>query len=461
MNKILSLSTLLLATAFTSYGQAAECGGEPLPDSTLCAPDEGINPNTGDDLSGAIPALLAKSKAEQKGIFFPAGKYRFSKDIALTSWNSLLGSPQGTVFQGVNGSGNAILVGDETYNNQLSDLTISHIIFDNARVGFYGRKTNIDINYNVFINTRTAASIAQLTASTNPYLIRGNVFMRGKNYPGVGLSTYGNAPGLIVEHNFLGSPAKASHATPWLLSDTRAMLTTLMAQRQKGTVAFDDVQDKFVAGWYSTSNLRDGVFRNNYISGSTDQMLYNPVTNANDIIRDHAIYIKQYDKVVIAQNYFSGWPADAFGQIKVRNATGLAFVANTLDGISFNARPYDNVDKAWWIMNDTWVFNNWVKNGVISYWQNFYDTPDKYITVKNYLVFSNVFDTTDKKSCLISGQSRSLSTEFYASNNTFSDGTSGVQTCGVINPIPLNEATARLPDYARALLNLKPLQPAK
>lgn len=54
------------------------------------------------------------------------------------------------------------------------------------------------------------------------------------------------------------------------------------------------------------------------------------------------------------QNYFGGWPgADrASGQLKFRNAKGLVFAGNYLQGISFNARPYDNVDDAWLIMQD-------------------------------------------------------------------------------------------------------------
>lgn len=453
------IPTILLSLMVTAQAQASQCSGEPLAQNMLCAPDEGIVPDTGTDLSAQIPALLEKSSAEKKGIFFPAGEYLFSQDVVMTSRNTLQGSTQGTVFRGISPTGSAILVGDETYTNTVTDLTVSHIIFDNARVGFYGRKNRINLTYNAFVNTRTATNAGQLTASTNPYLIRGNIFMRGNGYPGVGLNTYGNAPGLIIEHNFLGSPDKMSKAAPWLLDDTKALLKTMLTLREQGKLAFDDAQDKFVAGWYSTSNLRDGTFRNNFFSGSTDSKLYNPDTGAEDITRDHAVYIKQYDKVAVTQNYFGGWPEDASGQLKFRNANGLVFAANYLDNISFNARPYDNTDPAWWIMTNTFIFNNYVKNGIINYWQNFYDTADKFITVTDYLVFSNVFDVENKNDCLVSGQSMSLSEEFYESNNRFSDGTDGVVTCGVMNPLSLDDITARLPDYASELLNLQPLKP--
>lgn len=453
------IPTLLFSLAFTAQAHASQCNGENMPDNMLCATEEGIAPDTQTDLSALIPALLEKSTTEKKGIYFPAGSYLFSQDIVMTSWNTLQGSPQGTVFKGISPTDNAIVVGDETYGNTVTDLTISHIIFDNARVGFYGRKNRIDLTYNAFINTRTATNAGQLTASTNPYLIRGNIFMRGNGYPGVGINTYGNAPGLIVEHNFLGSPDKIAKAAPWLLDDTRAMLNTLLSLREQGKLAFDDAQDKFVAGWYSTSNLRDGTFRNNFFSGSTDSKLFNPDTGAEDITRDHAVYIKQYDKVVVTQNYFGGWPEDASGQLKFRNANGLVFAGNYLDNISFNARPYDNTDPAWWIMTNTFIFNNYVKNGIINYWQNFYDTEDKFITVTDYLVFSNIFEVENKSDCLVSGQSMSLSDEFYESDNRFSDGTDGVVTCGVMNPLSLDAITARLPDYAAALLTLQPLMP--
>lgn len=428
----------------------------------IYAPDAGINPGTGEDLSEKLTALLDESNAVQKGIYFPEGVYLFSSDVIMKSHNSLKGSVNGTVFRGIAPSGDAIMFGDGTYGNTVSALSIENIIFDNARVHFYGRKTNISVNHNVFINTVTATDVAQLTCSTNAYGIKGNVFMRGRGFPGVGLSTYGNAAGLVIEQNFMGSVSDIDTAKPWLDDETQVMLETLLALREAGAMSFDDAQGDFVAGWYSTSNLRKGVFRKNFFTASEEIYLYNPATDAEDIGRDHNVYIKQYDQVEVVQNYFGGWPgADrASGQLKFRNAKGLVFAGNYLQGISFNARPYDNVDDAWLIMQDTFIFNNYLNDGMVSYWQNFNDSEDKAISVKNYLVFYNEFFNRDGSEALLTSPSRTLSADqFLCADNRFVETGELVPTSGVFAETDVETLRAMLPGYASQYLSVEPIKP--
>lgn len=428
----------------------------------IYAPDAGINPGTGEDLSDKLSAVLEESNAAQKGIYFPEGVYLFSKDVIMKSYNSLKGSVSGTVFRGISENGNAVMFGDGTYGNTVTSLSIENIIFDNARVHFYGRKTNISVNHNVFINAVTATDVAQLTCSTNAYTIKGNVFMRGRGYAGVGLSTYGNAAGLVIEQNFLGSVSDISTASPWLDEETQVMLATLLELREAGTMIFDDAQGDFVAGWYSTSNLKKGVFRKNFFRGSEAIYLYNPATGEEDIGRDHNVYIKQYDQVEVVQNYFGGWPGNdrASGQLKFRNAKGLVFAGNYLQGISFNARPYDNVDDAWLIMQDTYIFNNYLNDGMVSYWQNFTDSEDKAINVKNYLVFSNEFINRDDSEALITSPSNTLSADqFLCADNRFVETGELVPTSGVFAETDVETLRAMLPDYASQYLSIEPIKP--
>jgi Pectate lyase superfamily protein len=387
----------------------------------LYAPNEGVCPDTGEDLAEKLDALFDKSHAMQKGIYFPEGVYLTSKDAIMKSHNSLRGAMSGTVFRGISASGNAVMFGDATYENTVTNLSIRNIIFDNARVHFYGRKTNINVSYNVFINTVTATDMAQLTCSTNAYVIKGNVFMRGRGYAGVGLSTYGNAPGLVVEQNFLGSVTDIDAATPWIDGETQAILATLLERREAGLMTFDDAQGDFVAGWYSTSNLRKGVFRKNFFTGSKEMFLYNPATGEEDIQRDHNIYIKQYDQVEVVQNYFAGWPGDhPSGQLKFRNAKGLVFAGNYLLGTSFNARPYNTVADQWLIMQDTYIFNNYLDDGIISYWQNFVDSEVEAIRVENYLVFANEFINREATEAFITSPARTFSADqFLCAENRF------------------------------------------
>ncbi|BFU36391.1 glycosyl hydrolase family 28-related protein [Enterobacter asburiae] len=428
----------------------------------IYGPDAGINPDTGEDLTEKLAALLDVSNSAKKGIFFPPGVYLFSNDVIMKSYNSLKGSFSGTVFRGISDSGNAVMFGDCTYVNTVTTLSIENIIFDNAIVNFYGRKTNISISHNVFINTITSTDVAQLTCSTHPYIIKGNVFMRGRGYAGVGLSTYGNAPGLVIEQNFLGSVVDIDTAKPWLDDETQVMLAILLKLRKAGSISFDDVQGDFVAGWYSTSNLKKALFRKNFFVGSQEMYLFNPATGKEDISRDHNIYIKQYDQVEVVQNYFGGWPCDdnPSGQLKFRNAKGLIFAGNYLQGISFNARPYDDVNNVWWIMQDTYIFNNYINNGMVSYWQNFGDSGEKSIRILNYLVFSNEFINCGGSKALISSPSRTFSpNQFLCAENRFVDTGKLVPTIGVFVETDINTLRGMLPEYAYKYLEVKPIMP--
>ncbi|MEQ4708047.1 glycosyl hydrolase family 28-related protein [Providencia huaxiensis] len=433
-----------------------------VPDGYINAQDAGILPNTDKDLSQAILNLLKESNTSHKGIYFPAGTYLFASDVLLTSYNSLLGSAEGTIFRCLNPQKKSIMFGDSTYGTKVSNVNIENIIFDNIRVHFYGRKSEISISYNVFINTITEHSTAQLTCSSSFYTISGNVFIRGRNYPGVALSTYGNSSGLLIEQNFLGSVNAINLATPWLGKKTQTLLTTLLSLRDKQLISFDDAQGEFVSGWYSTSNLKKGIFRKNFISGSDQPFLYNPETGEDDIQRDHGVYIKQYEQVEVIQNYFSGWPKDdkPSGQLKFRNAKGLVFAGNYLNHISFNARPYDNVDDQWLIMQDTFIFNNYLSDALISYWQNFVDTENKAINIKDYLVFSNHFINRTESKPLVTSPEKSLSSnQFFCSENIFVETGKLVPTSGVITEIPIDKIQDRLPDYAKKYLSTKPIMP--
>ncbi|NKB84542.1 hypothetical protein HED51_21030 [Ochrobactrum grignonense] len=109
-----------------------------------------------------------------------------------------------------------------------------------------------------------------------------------------------------------------------------------------------------------------------------------PKTENCQMGRDHAVYIKQYNNVDVTSNYFSGWPQDATGSVKFRNAKNLYFAGNYLNQVAFDARAYDNSHIL--EMSDTFIFNNIIEETSISYWQNFTDTENIFISVKNFIV---------------------------------------------------------------------------
>ncbi|WJF90751.1 hypothetical protein QS306_03550 [Paraburkholderia bonniea] len=360
-------------------------------------------------------------------------------------------------------------MGDESYSAAVTDVTIENIIFNNIYVRFYGPyKRRMAIRYNVFINTNRAGE--QLAVSHIPYEVRGNVLMRGPNYPGLGLSTYANkvinGRGLLVEGNFLGSPDQRQRASTYVDNKTGALIDRVLQLRKDGRLSFSDDQGNYVAGWYATSQLQGAVFRRNYFAGNTLRKLWNPKTGEEDIQRDHNIYLKEYNGVDIVQNYFSGWPDQPAGQLKFRNAQNLVFAANYLDGISFNARPYDN--SLLMFMRDTYIFNNVLKQievnhkpseSLVSYWQNFTDSPSAKIDVRDYLVFSNRFAAADKATCRVTAPKVTLSPgQFLAADNRYADG-SAVASCGSVRESTVEQMKARLPQAKHKYLALQPIEP--
>ena len=140
-----------------------------------------------------------------------------------------------------------------------------------------------------------------------------------------------------------------------------------------------------------------------------------------------------------------GWPKDAYGQAKFRNATGLYFAANYLDSVSFHARPYNSSSIL--SMSETFIFNNYIKEGVVNYYQGFEESEEQYIDASNYVVFNNIFDNVDilqNHSCSVWRDWRSLHGEYLASENILINDNSNA-TCEDFVEITMDEAIARLP----------------
>ncbi|MDH0867786.1 hypothetical protein [Mitsuaria sp. GD03876] len=458
--KLPSTLALLALLAFCATAHAANpthCQGEPVPAieapfQVRCASDFGIQPDQGIDLTAKVQQALDTVAAQGAGLYFLAGDYRFDGNVLLRNRNTILGAADGvTRFIGQGPA--ARTMGDGTYGNTVSDLLVENIVFDNMTLGFYGRKWRNQVRYNAFVNTR--ARWDQLFISHYTYQVRGNVFMRGRDFPGMGLSTYRNVD-TVIEGNFFGSPSNAARAAGYLDTRTLTLIARLQAMAARGTLALDGDQGHFVTGWGSTDGLKRSTFRRNFVAGVTDGALYNPATGQHDIGRDHAVYLKQYDDVDVVQNYFSGWPRNASGNVKFRNAQKLVFAANVLDHLSFDARPYDN--SASLFMRGTLVFSNVFREGGISYWQNFTDTPDKFIEIDQFLAFNNTFHAADTSGCPVAGTWRNASGRFFSAGNRFAPRCTAARACDFeeISPAAM---LARVPDAKRPLLTLKAISP--
>lgn len=436
------------------------CGDESLPTNIplVCALSVGIERNTDADQSTKINTELATAAANNKGLFFPTGKYRVDANISVPTKGSLVGSRTGTtLFYSTLDA--APLVGDDVAANAVENLMISDIIFDNIVVSFYGNaKRNIIVRYNAFINTKTLTNKAQVSVAHGNYVVKGNVFMRGRNYPGVGLSTY-KSNNATISYNFLGSASNKDRASTYIDTRTRNLITKLVNAKNANQLVMDDDQGNYVSGWYATDELINSSFFRNFFAGNTQQMLFNPQTQLEDIQRDHIIYIKQYNNVDVYQNYFTGWPTTAAGQLKFRNAENLVFAANYLDTTSFDARPYDHSPKLF--MRNTYIFNNYVHEGKVTFWQNFNDSDEKSIDVVDYLVFSNTFSAADMTLPRITRTTRNRSNNFYItqSSNLYTGTTTQVVASSNFTDITLTEMHAKIPTNKQRFLTMTYIAP--
>lgn len=436
------------------------CGGESVPTNIalVCALSVGIERDTDVDQSANINRELATAAAENKGLFFPAGKYRVDGNINVPTKGSLVGSRVNTtIFYST--LAQAPVIGDVVAENAVENLTIGDIIFDNLVVSFYGTaKRNIIVRYNAFINTKTLTDKAQISVAHGNYIVKGNVFMRARDYPGVGLSTYKNN-GSTISYNFLGSASNSDKASTYIDVRTRNLITKLVNAKNASKLVMDDDQGNYVSGWYATDELRNSSFFRNFFAGNTQQKLFNSETQLEDIQRDHIIYIKQYDNVNVYQNYFTGWPPTPAGQLKFRNAENLVFAANYLDTTSFDARPYDHSPKLF--MRNTYIFNNYIKEGKVTFWQNFDDSDEKSIDVEDYLVFSNTFSATDMTITRITRTTRNRSNNFYItqSSNLYTDTTTEVLASSNFTNITLEAMHAKIPADKQHFLTMAYIAP--
>lgn len=453
------LTGLPLSAALADTVGTGECRGEPMPAANLlCAAylPQPLLADTGADVASQLQAAIDYASQLKRGIYLPAGRYLITQDIALKSDASLYGSPHGATVLAAPATLSARTLGDTGYYTYVNDVTLDHLIFDNVRVALHGRKMRDVIRYNAFINTNSRNS--QLAFGAQPAQIIGNVFMRGRDYPGLGLDNLGNAPGLKIIGNFFGSPGEQELAQGYIDSTTDQLLTTLSNQVASGALSLSADQGNFVTAWTSTSNLRGATFARNFVSGNRLGALWNPVSGKADIGRDHGLYIKQYKDVEVLQNYFSGWPDDASGHLKFRNAEGLYFAGNYLDGINFMARPYDNSPVL--LMKDTFVFNNHFRNAGMDYWQNFTDTPQKFIDTTRYLVFNNAFESASAAGCKITGTWRHTVGFLSAGGNYQVGQYAGLAVPGCdVREFPAAGLSAQLPAAKAALNELQPIIP--
>ncbi|MDG4985127.1 hypothetical protein OGZ51_13355 [Lactococcus lactis] len=391
-------------------------------------------------------------QTEEVEIRFLPGRYRFESNIIAKNNISLFGPASDEIAVFFSRNGNAISLGADATVDINNYFKLRKIIFDNIIIRFLGEnKKGIRIRCCAFINSKTPTNIdpnqsrnnAQLDVRNSSYDVRNNIFMRGKNFPGIGISTYKNTSTKLTG-NFLGSFKDISKAKTYLESETLSLLSLM--KDKSSSLNLEEDEGNFVSAWYATDELKDSTFTKNFISGNTLSKLHNPETDSEDIDRDHIIYIKHYNNVVISQNFFSGWPTDAHGQLKARNAENLVLVGNYLEQTSVNARAYKSSKNLFF--RNTYILNNFISEGEINYYQDFVDSDSLKIDVKDFLVFGNHFKASNIEKTRIKGTPRNSSQEFYytKTSNVYDDDNQKVVASKEFQDISEEVIKAKIPE---------------
>ena len=69
--------------------------------------------------------------------------------------------------------------------------------------------------------------------------------------------------------------------------------------------------------------------------------IFNGSPNTGNLHKDHAMYLKGFENMVVSRNYVRGWPADASGGIKARNGQVLWLARNYIDDTGIMLYTYN------------------------------------------------------------------------------------------------------------------------
>lgn len=415
------------------------------------------------DNSENIKELIKYAAANNSSLYFPAGIYRIDQDIEFSNLGligianmSILGDENGaTIFTGAGVEGRTVIIGDETYSSIVKELEISHIIFENIALSFNGPyKENVVIHNNAFVNGKYTETIENniltnvemtpyVEVKNSQYQVYENVFLRGNNYPGRGISTYATSNTKLYG-NFFGEIDDLKH--------TGEMLTTSMKEKilriEELGLLDGTSQGNFFTGInverYDTNTL---VYKN-YFKMNTSRNIIGPFADDVDVTglnvasegqrRDHIIYAKGYDNLSIYSNYFEGMENSSAGGVKIRNGENIYVGNNYFKEVPLLTYIYGDLTKEETLLYDTVIHSNVFEMDVdkstttILFYQSFFDGddlaftngatwPNAYGDVQRFVVYNNIFSGPEEMEIAISWRPIYALTqgEFYSFNNAY------------------------------------------
>lgn len=441
-----------------------------------------LDPTGTTDNTEKLVKLLKYATLNGKELYFPQGTYKISGNIDLTQLGTwafsnvkLTGEANGLSIIDASESNEMLLIENSNYHSQMSDVNINNLAFNNVGLSFNGvYKSNITINDNIFMNgkysiaNKKVTMTPYITANNSTYLIENNIFLRGKEYAGRGISTY-STKDTVIRNNFFGNIEGKEDAKTMLPSNVIDRLNLVNKTRN-----VSGEQGNFFTGINNerkdvNMTIEDNYFNMNEskeIEGVPEDLLISGIdVSKYGQRRDHIIYSKGYDGLNIVGNYFKGMANDASGGVKIRNGSGAYIGSNHFKDTPILAYIYGDLTKEECKLYDTTIYNNFfheTKNlggegtGIL-YYQSFKNGDKLNFSdgtywdnaqgdVKNFVVYNNKFLSGNDTRITLSNRAENVKDQFFANGNIYEEN---------VNKVGYSEGNMFVEETAVDIINSK------
>ena len=412
-----------------------------------------------------LKKLIEYAATYGKELYLPEGIYKITEDIDLSTIElpalsnfKLTGATNGlSIIDGSSIRDKMLRLMDSEYFDVMNYIDINNIVFNNVGLEFNGpQKKGITINNNVFINGRYTSErnasgnltrvtmTPYITVKNSKYVIEQNIFLRGNDYPGRGISTY-RSKNTMIKDNFFGNLEGLDDASTMLPATVIKKLRLVQTEGQfalSDTLQISGSQGNFFTAINNERYDVNTTILNNYFNMDegreiTSDFGPNVLISGINIAehgqrRDHIIYSKGYTNLNIVGNYFKGMENGAAGGVKIRNGVNAYIGANHFKNVPLLMYIYPDLTKEECVLYDTTIYNNLFHQTTnfggtgtgILYYQSFKEGEnlnfkedtwlDAYGDVQNFVIYNNTFMSDDRDQITISNRA-----EFAYENNQF------------------------------------------
>ncbi|EGO8275201.1 glycosyl hydrolase family 28-related protein [Enterococcus faecalis] len=357
-------------------------------------------PNSTEDQTDKLQALLSQSAKEERALFLPQGSYALSKDIAISSNYQLIGDTEGATILH-NATGAPLQLTDTTYGTK-TNVRLQNIAFDGINVTL--KLTNqLTLENNIFYNP-LKGFVVNLNADSG-VKISGNIFMRDTAHmqPKIdfnraiyigGYSTPSRFQYMsdvdIVDNLFGLKVTELDAIKSTSRSDLAATITRLQTAIEAGAISVPNEQNYLSTGVNSYIMLKDVTVQHNFFYSPYDN------ENLNGLVGDHAIYFRGAQNITVVGNHLRGLQNGPAGGFKFKSGRNITIMNNYLrnTGLIMYGTPEIGLaeTKAEGAISE---LSNWlVANNIFDwkYWDNQYAIGMEYNRhTGNNNVFNGVF----------------------------------------------------------------------